>query len=130
MTDPKRINIAYWIVTGLFSTFMVFSSIGNIMVNEESIAFVHDGLGYPVYFIAWIGWAKVLGALAIILPMVPARVKEWAYFGLFIDLATATYSFIATHAPVQGWTFMLLFIAVLVLSYYLYHRRVSTANNA
>ncbi len=128
MSNSKRINIAYWIVTGLISAFMIFSSIGNIMVNQESIAFVHDGLGYPVYFIPWIGWAKVLGALAIVLPMVPARVKEWACFGLFMDLATATCSFIATHAPVQGWIFMLLFIAVLALSYFLYHRRLPISN--
>ena len=121
----KRINIAYWIITALFSAFMIFSSIGNIMVNAESIAFVHDGLGYPVYFIPFIGWAKVLGAIAIVIPIVPARMKEWAYFGLFIDLATATYSFIATGAPVQGWIFMLLFIGVLVASYLLYHRRLS-----
>ena len=47
-------NIAYWIVTALFSAFMVFSSIGGITLDEQAVTFLHDHLGYPLYFIRFI----------------------------------------------------------------------------
>ena len=126
----KKLNIAYWIITGLFSAFMIFSSYDNALLGAQSVQFLHDYMGYPIYFIPWIGWAKILGALAIILPMVPSRVKEWAYFGLFIDLLTALYSFIALKAPdPSGYVFMTVFIGVNIASYVLYHKRLIALRN-
>ncbi len=118
----KRITLIYWIVTLLFSAFMIFSSIGGITLQEEAVAMLHDHLGYPKYFIQWLSVIKVFGAIAILLPMVPARVKEWAYFGFFLDLATGTYSFIAVGDPVAMWAPMLLFIIVLFAAYLLFRK--------
>lgn len=123
----KKTNNAYWIITGLFSAFMVFSSIGGITLHEQAIAMLHDQLGYPLYFIQWLSVWKVVGAFAILLPMVPARVKEWAYFGFFLDLATGMYSFIAIGEPASQWAGMVVFIAVLCLAYWLHHKRPSRA---
>lgn len=120
----NTLNLTYWIITGLFSGFMIFSSIGGITLMPEAVAMLHDHLGYPLYFIQLISYAKVLGAIAILLPMVPARVKEWAYFGFFIDLVAAVISFIAVGDPVTGWAPMLLFIGVLAWAYVLHHRRL------
>lgn len=129
MTNPmKNLNITYWIVTALFSGFMIFSSFGGITLMPEAVAMLHDHLGYPLYFIRLVSWAKVVGAIAILLPMVPARVKEWAYFGFFVDLAAAVVSFAAVGDPFVGWLPMFLFIAVLVWAYVLHHKRLQ-ANN-
>ena len=49
--------------------------------------------------------------------------KEWAYFGFFLDLVSGLYSFIAVGDPVAGWAPMLLFVAVLVAAYVLHHKR-------
>jgi len=38
-------------------------------------------LGYPVYFATIMGFWKLLGAIAIVVPGIP-RVKEWAYVNL------------------------------------------------
>ncbi len=121
----KKINLAYWIITGLFSAFMIFSSIGGITLNEQALAYLHDHMGYPLYFIQFISVAKIIGAVAILLPLVPARVKEWAYFGFFVDLVAAVYSFIALGDPVAQWAPMFLFIAVLLVAYWLHHKRTS-----
>lgn len=126
----KRLNLTYWIVSALFSAFMIFSSFGGITLMPEAVAMLHDHLGYPLYFIKLISYAKVLGAIAILLPMVPARVKEWAYFGFFIDLVVAMFSFIAVGDPVAGWAPMLLFIGVLVWAYVLYHKRLAALSKA
>ena len=121
----KRPHLGYWIVTGLFSAIMIYSSVGGLQLDETSVSLLHEHLGYPTYFIQWLSVAKILGAVAILLPMVPARVKEWAYFGFFIELVTATFSFLAVGDPITDWWPMFLFIGVLVLAYVLHHRRLA-----
>lgn len=121
----KRTNITYWIITPLFSAFMIFSSLGGIVLDEQTVAMLHDHLGYPLYFIRLISVAKIIGAIAILLPFVPFRVKEWAYFGFFIDLVAATYSFAVVGDPVSGWAPMFLFIGVLIAAYLLHHKRLT-----
>lgn len=124
----KRINIAYWIITALFSAFMIFSSIGGLLLDERTVAFLHEHLGYPLYFIQFISVAKILGAVAILLPMMPARVKEWAYFGFFVDLACAVWSFRSVGDPASEWALMFVFIAALIAAYILHHKRLSATN--
>jgi hypothetical protein len=58
-------------------------------------------LGYPAYIIPVLGLGKVLGTAAILWPGLP-RLKEWAYAGIFFNMAGATASHIAHEdAP---WT--------------------------
>jgi hypothetical protein len=44
-----------------------------------------------MYFFAILGFWKVLGAIAILVPRFP-RLKEWAYAGIFFDLTGAAAS--------------------------------------
>jgi hypothetical protein len=124
----KKLNITYWIITALFSAFMIFSSIEGIMLTPDAVAMLHDHLGYPLYFVQLVSFAKVVGAIAILLPMVPVRVKEWAYFGFFIDLVAAIISFAAVGDPLAAWAPMFLFVAILILAYVLHHKRLKAAN--
>lgn len=121
----KKTNTLYWIFTGLFSAFMMFSAIPNILSTAESVAFVTQ-LGYPAYFIPFIGVAKALGAIAILIPGFP-RIKEWAYSGLFFDLISAVYSMIAVHGVDPSMAFMLLPFVLGALSYYFYHKKLTEA---
>jgi hypothetical protein len=118
----KSTKTLYWIFTGLFGAFMLFSAIPDIMVVEMAVKGMHTDLGYPVYFIPFIGVAKALGVLAILVPGYP-RLKEWAYAGLFFDLIGATYSIIAVGKPVDQWIFMIVPLAVASLSYIYYHKK-------
>ncbi|MES2617479.1 MAG: DoxX family protein [Bacteroidota bacterium] len=123
----KKTTILYWIFTGLFAAFMTFSAIPDILVVPEAVEMVSKGLGYPVYIIAFLGVAKALGVIAILIPGYP-RIREWAYAGFFFDLIGATYSMIAVGAPVAGWIFMLLPITIAALSYIYHHKRLKTIN--
>jgi uncharacterized membrane protein YphA (DoxX/SURF4 family) len=120
----KKINLFYWITTGLFAAFMVFSSVPNMLSSPESVQFLGDHLGYPRYIIPFLGVAKILGSIAILVPSF-RRIKEWAYAGLCFDLTGAAASLIA----VDGWQpqmlFMLVFIGVLFLSYFLWHKKLT-----
>ena len=86
------IRILYWVFTILFAGLMIFSSVSGLTVTDEAKGFYHDMLGYPVYMIPFLSWAKVIGCISILLPGLNKTIKEWAYAGLFFDLAGATYS--------------------------------------
>ena len=122
----KTINILYWVFTTLFAALMIFSAIPNAMVNEESIKFLHDGLGYPVYFIRFIGLAKLAGSIVIVIPGLK-KIKEWAYAGLFFDLAGAVYSGIAAAGKADPMMlFMLVWIVPGILSYIYWNKKQRT----
>lgn len=124
-TTNKKLNIAYWVVVALFGGFMTFSAIPDIMMDADAVKMIHNDMGYPMYFLKYIGVAKVLGGLAILIPGYP-RIKEWAYAGLMFDLISAMYSFIALGLPVSQWIFMFIFIALGFTSYALYHKKYSS----
>lgn len=121
----KKNNTLYWIVTGLFAGFLIFTAVPDIILEKEAVTMI-KGLGYPNYFIRFIGIAKVLGAIAILLPGLN-RIKEWAYAGLFFDLFAAVYSIIAVEGVTPNLRFMLLPIGFLFLSYYLWHTKKTLA---
>lgn len=124
----KKINIIYWIVTGLFGAFMLFSAIPDILMSPDAVTFI-TWLGYPGYFIPMIGVAKVLGVAAILIPGFP-RLREWAYAGLFFDLAGAVYSVVAVAGFDWSVLVILLPVAFLFTSYFLHHRRLKAAAGA
>ena len=122
----KKTKIYYWIITGLFSALLLFSSIPDILSVPDAKAFMNH-LGYPNYIIPFLGVSKALGVIVILLPGLP-RLKEWAYAGLFIDLVGATYSQICVEQFKPGILFMLLPISLLFLSYALYHKKTKIAD--
>lgn len=116
----KKIKITYWVSTILFAGFMAFTAIPNILGNADSAA-LFTSLSMPLYMQGFIGVAKLLGSIALLVPAFP-RIKEWAYAGLFFDLSGAMYAVIALGAPFSAWSFFLLFIAVEAVSYISYHK--------
>ena len=118
----KKVNILYWIFTGIFAAFMFMSAIPDVFSSPIAVKGMHEGLGYPLYFIPFIGVAKVLGVIAILTPGFP-RLKEWAYAGLVFDLTGATYSIIASGQPASAWAFMAIPILFAILSYTFFHKR-------
>ncbi len=118
----KKINILYWTFTGLFALAMFFSGVQNALVTPESVALLTAQLGYPEYIIAFLGVAKILGAIAILVPGYPT-LKEWAYAGLFYDLVGATYSSVLTYGAQPAQLGMLIFFGLLALSYIFYRKR-------
>jgi hypothetical protein len=123
----KKNKALYWIIIGLFSAFMLISAVPDILVLPDAVTFMSH-LGYPRYFIPFIGVAKLLGLIAILVPGFP-RIKEWAYAGLFFDLTGATYSQLANDSFQPAVFFMVLPFAFLLLSYSLYHKKMRTAEN-
>ncbi|MEP6676984.1 MAG: DoxX family protein [Ferruginibacter sp.] len=119
----KKINILYWVFTGLFSLMMVGAAIPDVLSSGIAVKGMHDGLGYPLYIIPFVGIAKLLGITGILIPGYP-RLKEWAYAGLAFDLIGATYSIIVNGGKVAEWGFMAIPLLLGALSYIYYHKKI------
>lgn len=116
----KSIKTWYWILTILFAVFMIFTAVPDVLKSPDAMAFIQQ-LGYPAYFIPFIGIAKILGGVAILIPGFP-RIKEWAYAGLFFDLIAAFYSVVTVYGFNLGHVFIILPIIVGGISYFLNHK--------
>ena len=120
MTKNKAI---YWIATGLVCAVMVFSAINFNLKNPVGPmkgAFAH--LGYPDYFRIELTVAKALGVLALLTPIVPLRVKEFAYFGFGITLISASIAHFSVGDSLLFVIDPLLFLGALVTSYLYFHK--------
>jgi hypothetical protein len=82
-------------------------------------AFAH--LGLPNWFRIELTVAKILGALALLIPTIPNRIKEFAYCGFAITLISAI---IAHSSSGDGISSLdpLVFLAILIVSYLYYYK--------
>ena len=118
----KKVNIIYWTTTTLI---FLFEGVLPALTSQTEMA--KEGishLGYPAYFGVMLTVFKVLGALALILPQVPTRIKEWAYAGFAFDFIAASVS----HWAVDGFggqaIFPLVVLAILMVSYAYYYKKM------
>lgn len=117
----KKINIFYWIFTGLLVLLMGMGAITDVLFDPQAVA-LFDHLGYPAYLLPFIGVAKLLGVVAILVPGFP-RIKEWAYAGFVFDLTGAMYSSIAVGDPASVWVLFFIGYILIAGSYFFHHQK-------
>ncbi len=86
--------MAAWATTALFAAMMTLSGV----LYAVGVRQVQQGmrvLGYPDYFMRFLGLAKLLGAAALLAPGLP-KLREWAYAGFTFDLIGGLVSHAAT----------------------------------
>src|SRR5215217_5749687 len=122
--QPKPFNIFFWVFLFLFAALRIFFVYRTLFLNDDAKKLIHEQLGYPVYFIPFTGYAKLIGAIIILIPGL-RTIKEWAYAGLFFDLVAAIYSGIALSGTVDPMmAFMLIWFVPGVLSYVFWHKKM------
>jgi hypothetical protein len=85
----RALVTGFWIFTALFCLEMIFTAYYELLVLPQA-AEAFTRLGFPAAsFRVELSWAKVAGVAALLVPMVPARLKEWAYAGFAINLISA-----------------------------------------
>jgi len=99
-TTPKAKTIVYWTVTALFCLQMSFTAYAQLRLPQVAGAFTH--LGFPAYFRVELSWLKLAGILVLLLPA-PDRLKEWAYAGFAITLASALIAHFAVGDGPESW---------------------------
>ena len=116
----KKTKILFWI-----PTIIIFLFEGVLVLFTFNSPFAKQGitdLGYPIYFGTFFAIFKVLGTLALIIPKVPGRVKEWAYVGFGIDFISAFISIMVVDGFGFGAILPLIFLGLLILSYVNFHK--------
>jgi hypothetical protein len=122
-TTPKAVTIFYWIVTALFCLQMSFTAYAQLSIPQVAEAFTH--LGFPAYFRVELSWAKLLGVVLLLAP-VPARLKEWAYAGFAIDLASAIIAHLSMGDGPEAWGWAAATGVLWGFSYFFWRRLQST----
>ena len=75
----KKHQIIFWITTSII--FLMEGVMPALTSQSEMAKEGIKHLGYPEYFGNVLVVFKVLGTLALMIPMIPKRLKEWAYAG-------------------------------------------------
>ena len=116
----KKYKVYFWISTGF-----IFLMEGVMPALTSQTELAKEGishLGYPQYFGNALVIFKVLGVLALVIPNLPKRIKEWAYAGFLFDFLFASIS----HGVVDGINFQtflpLIVLLILMVSYINYNR--------
>ena len=127
--NDRRGRVIYRTATGLVVAVMVFSII-NFVFNDHfpfpngpEGAFVH--LGFPSYFKIELTLAKILGVLALVIPAVPFKVKEFAYFGFGMTLVSASIAHFGRGDANLSVLFIidpLVFLGLLVVSFFYFEK--------
>jgi hypothetical protein len=114
----KTIKIMYWVTTSIIC---LFASTAIFMNSKMAI----DGathLGIPRWLGLEVSIGQLLGLVLLIVPAVPAKVKEWAYVGFGIMYITAMVAHIAVGDPLKNTIMAIAFFGLLLLSYTSFHK--------
>ena len=102
MKPSKGLVAGFWIFTALFCLEMSFTAYYELL-PQGAEAFAR--LGFPAsYFRMELSLAKIAGVVALLVPMVPARLKEWAYAGFAINLVSALITHLSLGQGPQSWS--------------------------
>jgi hypothetical protein len=126
-TTPKAKTIVYWMVTALFCLQMSFTVYAQLRLPQVAQEFTH--LGFPAYFRLELSLAKLLGVVLLLAP-VPARLKEWAYAGFAINLASALIAHLAVGDGPAAWSWAAGTSVLWGLSYFFWRRLQATPASA
>ncbi len=116
----KKDKIIYWITTGIFGLMMLFSAY-SYFTNPEIVTGFKQ-MGFPDFFRIELAYAKLIGAIVLLIPMIPLRVKEWAYAGFGINLISATITHLALGHPTANAVTPMVLLAILVVSNIYLHK--------
>lgn len=126
-TTPRAISIAFWVVTTLFCLEMLFTAYWELL-QLPAAAQAFTRLGFPAgSFRVELSCAKVLGVAALLIPMVPARLKEWAYAGFAINLVSALIAHSSISDRPAAFIPSSVTSVLWALSYYFWRRLQATA---
>jgi hypothetical protein len=120
MKSSRGTVLGFWIATTLFALQIGFTAYAQLRLPQVAEAFTH--LGFPSYFRIELSWAKLAGIAVLLLPIVPARIKEWAYAGFAITLVSALIAHFASGDGIQAWGWAAGTAVLGALSYFFWRR--------
>ena len=117
--EPMNTKYLYWGSTGLVALLALAS--GTMYFVAEAPADSFARLGFPDYFRIQLGIAKLVGGMALLVPL-PRWLKEWTYAGFTTDFGSAAIAHLAVGDPLSDVATPVVALVVLLTSYVSYHR--------
>ena len=117
--STKIAKISYWTSTGLLALFILP---GIFFINSPMAKEGAAHLLIPGWLATTVGIGSFIGGLILIIPKLPAWLKEWGYVGLGIVYVSALIGHLAIDGPIPMSFSPLLNLVVLLISYFTYHR--------
>ena len=114
----KSTKIIYWITTSIICLFASSA----IFMNSKMAIEGSTHLGIPRWLGLEVSIGQLIGLVLLIIPAVPARLKEWAYVGFGILYITATVAHIAVGDPLNNTIMAIVFFILLLVSYSSFHK--------
>ena len=109
----KAKTIGYWATTILLVLELLVGAEWD-MTHRPAVVQLVTHLGYPAYLLTILAFWKLLAAIALLAPSF-ARLKEWAYAGVFFEMSGAAASHVACHDP-WGHTILVLGLTALTIA--------------
>lgn len=119
----KRNKIIFWVATVIIILWEGVMPLATVLFAPQYVNAGTKPLGYPDYFAYTLIFCKVLGVIAISLPNIPAKLKEWAYAGLTFNLIFAFISHAAVDQNIGFMLMPLVFLGILAVSY-IYNNKI------
>lgn len=113
----KKNKIIYWVATVFLAFGMSAQGLTQISHSEGYVEMIVVDLGYPTYFLNIIGFWKILGVVAILIPGFKL-LKEWAYAGFFFVMSGAVFSHLAAGDSVTTTVPALILLITIAVSWY------------
>ena len=123
----STVTVLFWIFTALFCLEMCFTAYFELL-PQGAQAFARLGF-LSHYFRLELSLAKLAGAAVLLLPMVPARVKEWAYAGFAINLVSAVLAHLSIGDRLLAFVPSTLTSVLWAVSYFTWRRMQAAQAN-
>ena len=114
----KTTKIIYWVTTSIICLFASSA----IFMNSEMAIEGTKHVGIPRWLGLEISIGQLIGLVLLIVPAIPARVKEWAYVGFGILYISAAIAHITINDPLSNTIMAIVFFGLLLASYTSFHK--------
>ena len=116
----KKDKIIFWSATTIL---FLFQGVMPALTSHTEMA--REGirqLGYPAYFGTMLSIFKIAGAVVLMFPQFPKKLREWAYAGFAFDFISACVSNSVVYGLGSEAVSPLIALLILGVSYVYYHR--------
>lgn len=113
----KKYKTIFWVATAFIILWEGVMPLSTLIFTPQYINVGTAPLGYPDYFAVTLVICKVLGVIAISIPKVPDKLREWAYAGLTFNLIFAFISHACVDKRIDYMVMPLIILGILAVSY-------------
>ena len=116
----KTQKIIYWTTSVVFSLWMLVNAYFYLTSEEAKRICAH--FGFPDYFRIELAIAKIIGVMALLIPVIKDRLKEWTYAGFVFVVISGFIAHVCSGDSIGSASSALIALAILLTSYFSYHK--------